>query len=110
MKKKLTEKVKRVIDMTSEELSELIRKEVRVINDDVRVSEAKESILLRGYKELASFLKCSVSTAQRKVACGDIHAPAIIRAGRTILFDTNLVLDQLREIESKWSLTHSLTV
>ena len=110
MNNKSNSKNKRLIDMTADELSELIRKEVQGINDDSRVSEAKESKLLRGYKELASFLKCSVSTAQRKVACGDIHAPAIIRAGRTILFDTNLVLDQLREIESKWSLTYSLTV
>ncbi len=82
--------------MTADELSELIRKEVQLISDGARahVLEAKARKLLRGYKELASFLKCSVSTACRKVACGDIHAPAIIRAGRTILFDEELVLEQ----------------
>ena len=103
-KKEKNTEVKRVIDMTSDELSELIRREVQVINDEARACEKKEKKLLRGYKELAGFLKCSVPTACRMVSRGDIHTPAIIRANRTILFNVDLVLEQLLELENKWAI------
>ena len=95
---------RRVIDMTENELVELLTKTQRPEQEKVTGKAAKriEKKLLRGYKELAAFLHCHVSTANRKVACGDIHAPAVIRSGKMVLFDPDLVIEQLLELDSKW--------
>ena len=95
---------RRVIDMTEDELVELLtrtkqRQEPENVTGTTKDVQKK---LLRGYKELAAFLHCHVSTAYRKVACGDLHAPAVIRSGKMVLFDPELVIEQLLELDSKW--------
>ena len=97
-------KNRRVIDMTEQDLVELLTRTQQPEQEKV-TGKAKriEKKLLRGYKELAAFLHCHVSTANRKVACGDIHAPAVIRSGKMVLFDSDLVIEQLLELDSKWA-------
>lgn len=96
----------RVMDMTGEELVALIKEANEgSSSDNVRVrgdANLGDSHLLRGYKELAAYLKCSVPTACRMVSRGDIRTPAIIRSEKTLLFDSELVLQQLTELDSKW--------
>lgn len=96
----------KLIEMTGEELVALIKEATEgASNDNVRVwgdVNLGDSALLRGYKELAAYLKCSVPTACRMVTRGDIKTPAIIRSGKTLLFDPELVLKQLAELDSRW--------
>ncbi len=89
---------KRVIDMTGEELIGYFTKTVTEIINAREMERTKPRHILRGYKELTAFLHCHVSTANRKVACADIHPPAIIRSGKMILFDADLVLEQLQQL------------
>lgn len=95
----------KLIEMTGEELVALIKEAAEeASNDNVRVRGDANSgdQLLRGYKELAAYLKCSVPTACRMVTRGDIKSPAIIRSGKTLLFDPELVFKQLAELDSRW--------
>ncbi len=99
----------RLIDMTGEQLVSLIQDatEATRCNNNVREHQSLASdsqVLLRGYKELSAFLKCSVPTACRMVARGDITPPAIIRSGKTLLFDPELVVLQLAEVDSRWQI------
>ena len=98
----------RLIDMTGEQLVSLIQdatEAARCNNVREHQSSASDSkVLLRGYKELSAFLKCSVPTACRMVARGDITPPAIIRSGKTLLFDPELVVLQLAEVDSQWQI------
>ena len=98
----------RLVDMTGEELVSLIREATQeASNNNVREYQSTASdprVLLRGYKELSAFLKCSVPTACRMVARGDITPPAIIRNGKTLLFDPSLVIKQLTEVDSRWQI------
>ena len=97
----------KLIEMTGEELVALIKEAAEeASHDNVRVRGDANSgdQLLRGYKELAAYLKCSVPTACRMVARGDIKTPAVIRSGKTLLFDPELVLKQLAELDSKWQI------
>ncbi len=98
----------RLIDMTGEQLVSLIQdatEAARCNNVREHQSSASDSkVLLRGYKELSAFLKCSVPTACRMVARGDITPPAIIRSGKTLLFDPELVVLQLAEVDSRWQI------
>ncbi len=66
--------------MTEDELVELLtRTQQRQEPENVTgTTKDVQKKLLRGYKELAAFLHCHVSTAYRKVACGDLHAPCTI--------------------------------
>lgn len=96
----------KLIEMTGEELVALIKEATEgTSSDNVRAwgdANLGDSALLRGYKELATYLKCSVPTACRMVTRGDIKTPAIIRSGKTLLFDPELVLKQLAELDSRW--------
>ena len=96
----------KLIEMTGEELVALIKEATEgTSSDNVRAwgdANLGVSALLRGYKELATYLKCSVPTACRMVTRGDIKTPAIIRSGKTLLFDPELVLKQLAELDSRW--------
>ena len=98
----------RLSDMTGEQLVSLIQdatEAARCNNVREHQSSASDSkVLLRGYKELSAFLKCSVPTACRMVARGDITPPAIIRSGKTLLFDPELVVLQLAEVDSRWQI------
>lgn len=97
---------RKLMDMTGEEFVALIKKATEgASSDNVRGwgdANLGDSVLLRGYKELAAYLKCSVPTACRMVSRGDIRTPAIIRSEKTLLFDSELVLKQLAELDSRW--------
>lgn len=92
--------------MTGEQLVLLIQEATETAtSNNVREgqnSSTSAKVLLRGYKELSTFLKCSVPTACRIVSRGDIRKPAIIRNGKTLLFDPELVFKQLAELDSRW--------
>ena len=93
---------KRVIDMTGQELFDLIGSAVQqaTLRD---VPEHKEKTILHGKKEIASALTVSTSTVSRWLENGTIHAPAVIRAERVLLFDYDLVLEQIQASESlRW--------
>ena len=99
---------KRIVDMTSEELVSLIREAMEAAAcNNVREQQSlanNPKVLLRGYKELSAFLKCSVPTACRMVKRGDITPPAIIRNGKTLLFEPDLLIKQLAEVDSRWQI------
>jgi hypothetical protein len=91
---------KRVIDMTGQELVDLISRAVQQAKprDDMPVN--KEKKLLHGKKEIAAALSVSTSTISRWLDNGTIHA---IRADRVLLFDYDLVLEQLLASEGlRW--------
>ena len=93
---------KRVIDMTGQELFDLIGSAVQqaTLRD---MPEHKEKRFLHGKKEIASALTVSTSTISRWLENGTIHAPAVIRAERVLLFDYDLVLEQIQASESlRW--------
>lgn len=90
---------KRCVDMTGEDIYNIVIAAINSTNTPMNEPQ-KPVRLLRGYKELAEFLHCSRATACRIVAKKDIHAPAIIRSGKTILFNTDLVLEQLSELNN----------
>ena len=93
---------KRVIDMTGQELFDLIGSAVQqaTLRD---MPEHKEKRILHGKKEIASALTVSTSTISRWLENGTIHAPAVIRAERVLLFDYDLVLEQLQASEGlRW--------
>lgn len=93
---------KRVIDMTGQELVDLIGSAVQqaTLRD---MPENKEKRILHGKKEIASALTVSTSTISRWLENGTIHAPAVIRAERVLLFDYDLVLEQIQASEGlRW--------
>ena len=96
----------RLVDLTGAELVSLIQEAAHEAScNNVYEHQSSASgpkALLRGYKELSAFLKCSVPTACRIVTRGDITSPAIIRSGKTLLFVPDLVLQQLSEVDSRW--------
>lgn len=94
---------KRVIDMTGQELFDLIGSAVQqaTLRDDM--PKNKEKRILHGKKEIASALTVSTSTISRWLENGTIHAPGVIRADRVLLFDYDLVLEQLQASEGlRW--------
>ena len=94
---------KRVIDMTGQELIDLISSAVQQATLRSDIPESKEKRLLHGKKEIASALSVSTSTISRWLDNGTIHAPAVIRADRVLLFDYDLVLEQIQASESlRW--------
>ena len=90
---------KRGVDLTGEDIYNIVIAAINSTNTPMNEPQ-KPVKLLRGYKELAAFLHCSRATACRMVANKDIHAPAIIGSGKTILFNTDLVLEQLSELKN----------
>ncbi len=94
---------KRVIDMTGQELFDLIVSAVQQASLRDDMPEKKEKKLLHGKKEIATALSVSVSTISRWLDDSTIHAPAVIRADRVLLFDYDLVIEQLQACESlRW--------
>lgn len=94
---------KRVIDMTGQELFDLIGSAVQqaTLRDDM--PSQKEKRILHGKKEIAAALTVSTSTISRWLENGTIHTPAVIRADRVLLFDYDLVLEQLQASEGlRW--------
>jgi hypothetical protein len=85
--------------MTGEDIYNIVIAAINSTNTPMNEPQ-KPVRLLRGYKELAEFLHCSRATACRIVAKKDIQAPAIIRSGKTILFNTDLLLEQLSELNN----------
>ncbi len=98
---------KRVVDMTGEEIASLIRDAVDVaVAEKSSPVQAKDKKLLHGKKELARALSVSVSTVSRWLAgpSATLASPAVIRAGKVLLFDYDLVLEQLKDCEElRWN-------
>ena len=88
------------MDLTGEDIYKIV---IAAINSiDAPMTEPQKPVkLIRGYKALSEFLQCSVPTAYRLVARKDITPPAVIRGGKSLLFNTDLVLEQLIKNESK---------
>ena len=98
---------KRVIDMTGQELVDLIGSAVQQATMRSDMSEHKEKKHLHGKKEIAKALTVSISTISRWLDNGTIHAPAVIRADRVLLFDYDLVLEQIQASEGlRWKARH----
>ncbi len=93
---------KRCVDMTGEDIYNIVIAAINSTNTPMNEPQ-KPVRLLRGYKELAEFLHCSRPTACRIVARNDIHAPAVVKSGKTILFNADLVIEQLSEHKNRWS-------
>ena len=89
--------------MTGQELFDLIGSAVQqaTLRDDM--PSQKEKRILHGKKEIAAALTVSTSTISRWLENGTIHTPAVIRADRVLLFDYDLVLEQLQASEGlRW--------
>lgn len=67
---------------------------------------SSEKRYVRGMKELAEVLHCSVPTAQRIKSSGVLDA-AISQSGKTIIVDVDLALDLLRLSNKKWGRKYS---
>ncbi len=94
---------KRVIDMTGQELVDLICSAVHRATLSEDMPEHKEKRILHGKKEIASALTVSTSTISRWLDNGTIHAPAVIRADRVLLFDYDLAVEQIQASEGlRW--------
>lgn len=95
---------KRVVDMTGEEIASLIRDTIdAAVAEKPSTEQAKERKILHGKKELARELSVSVSTVSRWLD-STIKPPAVIRAGRVLLFDYDLVLEQLKNCDGlRWN-------
>ena len=93
---------KRCVDMTGGDIFQIITAAIHTVNNPATEPPRAER-LVRGYKALAEFLHCSVPTACRMVVRNDIHAPAVMKSGKTILFNVDLVLEQLNELGSRWN-------
>jgi len=89
---------KRIIDMTGEEVMELMQYAViRAYTsiEEERHFHTKQHTIVRGHKGLGKVLGLSESSIKRLVMDGIITPPAIIRSGRCISYDVDEVLKQL---------------
>ena len=93
--------------MTGEEIASLIRDTIdSAVAGKPSTEQAKERKILHGKKELARALSVSVSTVSRWLAgpSAKLTPPAVIRAGKVLLFDYDLVLEQLKDCEElRWN-------
>ena len=87
---------KRGVDLTGEDIYIIMTEAIK----NVSTPPPNLPIYLRGKKELADYLRCSISTISRWLDTKVIHDEAIIRQGKFIMFEANKVLEQLRENES----------
>ena len=92
---------KRGVDLTGEDIYQIVIAAINSSQNQVNQSP-RATKLIRGLKDMAEFLHCSVPTISRMVRRGDIYGDAVIKIERTILFDAELALQQLREMDDKW--------
>ena len=85
---------KRGVDLTGEDFYVIMS---AVIKNMTKLTSHYEPIYIRGKKELAEYLRCSISTINRWIDTKVIHDEAIIRRDRYIMFEANEVIKQLRE-------------
>ena len=85
---------KRGVDLTGEDFYIIMS---AVIKNMTKLTSPNEPIYIRGKKELAEYLRCSISTINRWIDSKVIHDEAIIRRDRFIMFEANKVIKQLRE-------------
>ena len=88
---------KRGVDLTGEDFYIIMSE---VVKNMPKPPSPNEPIYLRGKKELAEYLRCSISTINRWLKTKVIHDEAMIRRERIIMFEANEVMKQLRENES----------
>ena len=87
---------KRGVDLTGEDIYIIMTEAIK----NVSTPPPNLPIYLRGKKELADYLRCSISTINRWLKTKAIHDEAIIRRDRFIMFEANEVIKQLRENDS----------
>lgn len=87
---------KRGVDLTGEDIYIIVTEAIK----NVATPPPNAPIYLRGKKELADYLRCSISTINRWLKTKAIHDEAIIRRDRFIMFEANEVIKQLRENDS----------
>ena len=85
---------KRGVDLTGEDFYIIMS---AVIKNMTKLTSHYEPIYIRGKKELAEYLRCSISTINRWIDTKVIHDEAIIRRDRYIMFEANEVIKQLLE-------------
>ena len=88
---------KRGVDLTGEDFYIIMSE---ALKNMPKPPSSNEPIYLRGKKELAEYLRCSISTINRWLKTKVIHDEAIIRRDRFIMFEANEVIKQLRENDS----------
>ena len=87
---------KRGVDLTGEDIYIIMTEAIK----NVSTPPPNAPIYLRGKKELAEYLRCSISTINRWLKTKVIHDEAMIRRDRFIMFEANEVMKQIRENES----------
>ena len=85
---------KRGVDLTGEDIYIIMTEAIKNVSTP---PPPNAPIYLRGKKELADYLRCSISTINRWLKTKAIHDEAIIRRDRFIMFEANEVIKQLRE-------------
>ena len=85
---------KRGVDLTGEDFYFIMTEAIKSVS---KPQSSNAPIYLRGKKELAEYLRCSISTINRWINTKVIHDEAIIRRDRFIMFEANEVIKQLRE-------------
>jgi len=90
-----------IIPLTKDELKELISEVVtEVLKENLPEQSSKSlkddkiPLYIYGMKELASFLHCSISSAQRKFSAGEFDG-ASFRTGQIIGFNTEKLFEIL---------------
>ena len=102
---------KRVLDLTAEELSQLIYEaSIRAYNNVLHESSSnrpQEKNVVRGIKSLAKALSCSETKVKSMIRSSQIHEPALWRNGRVIWFDLDGVLAMIGDDpKSRWIVTN----
>ena len=92
-------KEKPLFQSTLGDLVEVLKEELGFASDNIFPSGGKHYV--RGMKELAKALHCSISTAQRIKSSGVIDA-AISQNGKVVVIDVERALDILRVSNKKW--------
>ena len=85
---------KRGVDLTGKDFYIIMSE---VVKNMPKPPSPNAPIYLRGKKELAEYLRCSITTINRWLKTKVIHDEAIIRRDRFIMFEANEVIKQLRE-------------
>lgn len=98
---------RRIIDLTGEELSQLIYDAtVRAYNNVLHESGGDKQVqpnLVRGIRSLAERLNVSESKVKSMIRSGELSEPALIRSGRVIWFNWDEVTKQVGEdVVNKW--------
>lgn len=100
---------KPLFQATLGDLVEVLKEEFGFSNENVMDGgkvPSSEKRYVRGMKELADTLHCSLSTAQRIKSSGVLD-PAISQIGKVMLVDAEQALELLKVSNKKWGRKYS---